>query len=97
MMFEIVGGSIRKIVIDDEVRFADKYMRTKTAQMENTHMIVTETSEKGEDGVVGPLTLYNSQNCQFVEAELCVLEMVPLLESAGKSIELSKQVTNNLV
>ena len=31
MMFEIIGGSIRKIVIDDEVRYADKYMRTKTA------------------------------------------------------------------
>ena len=60
-------------------------------------MIVTETPEKAEGYEFGPLTLYNSQNCQFVEAELCVLEMVPLLESAGKSIELSKQVTNNLV
>ena len=60
-------------------------------------MIVTETPEQGEGESLGPLTLYNRQNCQFVEAELCVLEMVPLLESAGKSIELSKQVTNNLV
>ena len=60
-------------------------------------MIVTETPEKVEGYEFGPLTLYNSQNCQFVEAELCVLEMVPLLECAGKSIELSKQVTNNLV
>ena len=40
ILFEIVGGSIGKIVIDDEVRYASEYYRTKTAQMGNNPMIV---------------------------------------------------------
>ena len=31
LLLEIMDGSIGKIVIDDEVRFADKYWRTKAA------------------------------------------------------------------
>jgi hypothetical protein len=31
MLLEIIGGEIGKIAIDDEVRYADKYWRTKTA------------------------------------------------------------------
>ena len=42
MLLEIVEGSINKILIDDEVRYTDKYWRTKTAQMGNNPMIVTD-------------------------------------------------------
>ena len=41
MLLEIVGGSIDKIVIDDEVQYTDKYWRTKTAQKGNIPMVVT--------------------------------------------------------
>ena len=51
MLLEIVEGSINKILIDDEVRYTDKYWRTKTAQMGNSPMIVTDAE--------GP-TVYNS-------------------------------------
>ena len=48
MLFEIVGGSIGKIVLYDEVRYADKYSRTKTAQMVNTSMVVTSSSKENQ-------------------------------------------------
>ena len=41
MLLEIVGGSIDSVVIDDEVRYTEKYWRTKTAQRDNSTMIVT--------------------------------------------------------
>ena len=88
MLLEIVEGSMNKIQIDDEVRYTDKYWRTKTAQMGNNPMIVTD--------VDGP-TVYNSQTCQFLQTSPSVMEIVPLLESAGKSLSLSKPVTINLV
>ena len=41
MLLEIVGGSIDSVVIDDEVRYTEKYWRTKTALRENSTLIVT--------------------------------------------------------
>ena len=40
LLLEIMGGSIEKIVIDDEVQYADKYWRTKAAQSGNIPMTV---------------------------------------------------------
>ena len=53
MLLEILGGSIDKIVINDEVRYADKYQRTKTAQMGNSPLVVTSDTD-------GQLVLFNS-------------------------------------
>ena len=64
MLLEIIGGEVGKIAIDDEVRYADKYWRTKTAQMGNIPMVVTDITNDTEK----PLTLYNSQNCEFISA-----------------------------
>ena len=61
MLLEILGGSIDRIVINDEVRYADKYQRTKTAQMGNSPLVVTSDTD-------GQLVLFNSQNCEFVKA-----------------------------
>ena len=47
------------MVIDDEVRYTDKYWRTKTAQMGNTPMVVTEE----QDAKSIELDLYNVQSC----------------------------------
>ena len=53
MLLEIAGGSIDRIVINDEVRYVDKYQRTKTAQMGNAPMVVTSDTDD-------QLILYNS-------------------------------------
>ena len=62
MLLEIAGGSIDRIVINDEVRYAGKYQRTKTAQMGNSPLVVTSDDN-------GQIILYNNQSCEFVKAQ----------------------------
>ena len=63
LLMEMVGASLDKLCVDDEVRYIDKYWRTKTAELENAPMIVVST-----DGLAQPaknannsrtITLYN--------------------------------------
>ena len=63
----MVGASLDKICINDEVRFAEKYWHMKTSELENRPMIVIST-----DGLREPtqnskssrtITLYDKENC----------------------------------
>ena len=42
---EMVGASLDMICVHDEVRYLEKYWRTKTAEVENPSMIVVKTDK----------------------------------------------------
>ena len=83
LLMEMVGASVEKICINDEVRYMEKYYRTKTAEVDNSPMVVVKT-EKIDNKLTDTnktVTLYNRANCQFIEAMPSVLELVTLEES----------------
>ena len=78
----MVGAWLDKICVDDEVRYVEKYWRTRTSELENLPMVVINTDGLNQSPQTGhtdrTITVYNKSNSQFIEVVPSVLELITI-------------------